>query len=113
MSAAMNPMARPSFSSGTFFCTSVRLGPFIHAQAMAMNALSAANAQKPVLGRKPHAAVVAPTMTLDTMMSLASFLPPPQAMMIAEPTSMPMPHVASAMEAMYPSPPKCSSVISG
>ena len=100
MAALSRPMARPIFSSGTLRCVRVIVGPLNHAQAMAITATSTTKATKPVGGRSPHAAVVAPTMTAATAISPASLLPPPHAMSMPEPTSMPMPNAASTSEAM-------------
>ena len=108
MAAVVKPSARPVFSGGTFFCTSVMSGPLNQAHAMAMTAHSTANAGNICGVSSPQTDVVAPTISAATAMSPARRLPPPQAMRMTEPMIMPMPKVASTSDAMYPSPLKWS-----
>ena len=94
-----SPSARPVFSSATLRWMSVMSGPLNQAQAIAMTAQNATNAQNMLGARKPQAMVVAPTIRAATPMSRASLLPPPQAMSTMEPHTMPMPNAASTSEA--------------
>ena len=100
MAAVVKPSARPVFSGGTFFCTSVMSGPLNQAHAMAMTAQSTTNAQNMSEAKSPHAVVVTPTTSAAMAMRRASRLPPPHAMSTTEPAIMPMPNAASTSAAM-------------
>ena len=104
--AVMSPITRPSFSSGTLRWASVIVGALNHEQGMAMRPHSTANAGNASGGKRPHATVMMPVRMQATPISSARRLPPPHAMMMPDPTIMPMPHVASVIDAMNPSPPK-------
>ena len=74
-------------------------GPLNQAQATAMVPIISTNTGKALGGRSPQTAVHTPTMTAATAMSPARRRPPPQAMRIPDPTSIPTPKAASPMEA--------------
>ena len=89
ISDVVSPMARPIFSLGTWRCTRVIIGPLYQALATAITPHRATKAGKAVGGSRPQATVEAPTTSVATATRRASFLPPPVAMRMPDPTIMP------------------------
>ena len=104
--AVISPITRPSFSSGTLRWASVIVGALNHEQGIAIRPHSTAKAGNASRGRRPQAMVMMPVRMQATAINSARRLPPPHAMMMPDPTIIPIPQVASAIDAMNPSPPK-------